>query len=207
MQVSESEDVEYYEDALSNHTISKEVKDIQRRKLRTVTFTSEVFQTLVHDETTVYLSNPVSLSTPGTVKGTTQSFIANVNNENLAQEFDSHVTFNIPRDNSPQAGGLLPIATGNWGCGSRLKGDPQLKLVIQWLAASLAGVPKLVYYTTGNPSLSKLDTVSRVLMDRHWSVGDLAAATLRFALYAIEEQTGGKNTLFEEIIGMEKPSP
>ncbi|XP_006566150.2 uncharacterized protein LOC408282 isoform X6 [Apis mellifera] len=62
----------------------------------------------------------------------------------------------IPRDGSPQTGGLLSIATGNWGCGSRLKGDPQLKLVIQWLAASLAGVPKLIYYTTGNPSLSKI---------------------------------------------------
>ncbi|XP_076175326.1 uncharacterized protein LOC143150746 isoform X1 [Ptiloglossa arizonensis] len=193
--VSESEGVEYYEDALNNHTISKEVKDIQRRKLRTVTFTSEVFQTLVDDETTVYLSNPVSLSASGTVM------------ENLAQEFESHVTFNIPRDSSPQAGGLLPVATGNWGCGSRLKGDPQLKLVIQWLAASLAGVPKLMYYTAGNPSLSKLDTVSRVLMDRHWSVGDLAAATLRFALQTIEERIEGRNTLFEEIIGMDKPSP
>lgn len=113
----------------------------------------------------------------------------------------------IPRDGSPQTGGLLSIATGNWGCGSRLKGDPQLKLVIQWLAASLAGVPKLIYYTTGNPSLSKLDTISRVLMDRHWSVGDLAAATLRFALHIIEERTEGRNTLFEEIIGMDKPSP
>ncbi|CAL7942883.1 unnamed protein product [Xylocopa violacea] len=113
----------------------------------------------------------------------------------------------IPRDSNPQIGGLLSIATGNWGCGSRLKGDPQLKLVIQWLAASLAGVPKLIYYTTGNPRLSKLDTVSRVLMDRHWSVGDLAAATLRFALHTIEERTEGRNTLFEEIIGMDKPSP
>ncbi|XP_043263876.1 uncharacterized protein LOC122404047 isoform X3 [Colletes gigas] len=193
--VSESEDVEYYEDALSNHTISKEVKDIQRRKLRTVTFTSEVFQTLVDDETTVYLSNPVSLSTPGTVM------------ENLVQEFESHVTLNIPRDSSPQSGGLLAVATGNWGCGSRLRGDPQLKLVIQWLAASLAGVPKLVYYTAGNPNLSKLDTVSRVLMDRHWTVGDLAAATLRFALQTIEERIEGRNSLFEEIIGMDKPSP
>ncbi|KAK9299294.1 hypothetical protein QLX08_007647 [Tetragonisca angustula] len=113
----------------------------------------------------------------------------------------------IPRDGSPQTGGLLSVATGNWGCGSRLKGDPQLKLVIQWLAASLAGVPKLIYYTMGNPSLSKLDTVSRVLMDRHWSVGDLAAATLRFALHIIEEKAEGRNTLFEEIIGMDKPSP
>ena len=88
-----------------------------------------------------------------------------------------------------------------------MKGDPQLKLVIQWLAASLAGVPKLIYYTTGNPNLTKLDTVTRVLMDRHWSVGDLAAATLRFALQTMEQRIEGRNTLFEEIIGMEKPSP
>lgn len=84
-QVSESEDVEYYEDALSNRTISKEVKDIQRRKLRTVTFTSEVFQTLVDDETTVFLSNPVSLSAPETVK------------DIPVQEIESHVTFNVSK--------------------------------------------------------------------------------------------------------------
>ncbi|KAG6796010.1 hypothetical protein HZU73_08649 [Apis mellifera caucasica] len=202
-----SEDIEYYEDALNNHIMSKEIKDIQRKKLRTITFTSEVFQTLVDDETTVYLSNPVSLTTSGPVneKNTTKSF--NIKNDKIIQQLESHITFNIPRDGSPQTGGLLSIATGNWGCGSRLKGDPQLKLVIQWLAASLAGVPKLIYYTTGNPSLSKLDTISRVLMDRHWSVGDLAAATLRFALHIIEERTEGRNTLFEEIIGMDKPSP
>lgn len=50
----------------------------------------------------------------------------------------------------------MSVATGNWGCGSRLSGDPQLKLVIQWLAASLAGVPRLIYYTAGNCSLSKV---------------------------------------------------
>lgn len=50
----------------------------------------------------------------------------------------------------------MSVATGNWGCGSRLSGDPQLKLVIQWLAASLAGVPRLIYYTAGNSSLSKV---------------------------------------------------
>ncbi|KAL6429299.1 hypothetical protein ACFW04_008186 [Cataglyphis niger] len=113
----------------------------------------------------------------------------------------------LPQENSPQGGDLLPIATGNWGCGTRLKGDPQLKLVIQWLASSLAGAPRLIYYTSGNPSLSKLDTVSRVLMDRRWSVGDLAAATLKYAGQIIEEQTEGRNSLFEEIIGMDKPSP
>jgi len=53
----------------------------------------------------------------------------------------------------------------------------------------------------------QLDTVTRVLMDRRWSVGDLAAATLRYAVQTIEERVEGKNTLFEEIIGMDKPSP
>lgn len=93
-----SEDVEYYEDALSNHTMSKEVKDIQRKKLRTVTFTSEVFQTLVDDETTVYLSNPTSsLSTSGSVKeiNATQSF--NIRNDKIARQFESNITFNVSK--------------------------------------------------------------------------------------------------------------
>jgi poly(ADP-ribose) glycohydrolase len=29
------------------------------------------------------------------------------------------------------------IITGNWGCGV-FRGDPQIKLIIQWIAASLA---------------------------------------------------------------------
>ncbi|XP_070531013.1 uncharacterized protein [Cardiocondyla obscurior] len=113
----------------------------------------------------------------------------------------------LPHENSPHGGGLLPVATGNWGCGTRLKGDPQLKLVIQWLASSLAGTPRLIYYTSGNPGLSKLDTVSRVLIDRRWSVGDLAAATLKHSMHAIEEREEGKKSLFEEIIGMDKSGP
>ncbi|XP_011496990.1 PREDICTED: uncharacterized protein LOC105361492 [Ceratosolen solmsi marchali] len=112
----------------------------------------------------------------------------------------------ISRESSPQIGDLLPVATGNWGCGSRLKGDPQLKLIVQWLAASIAGVPRLIYYTFSHSKLTKLDTVSRVLTDRQWSVGDLAAATLRFSLQTIEETLEGSNSLFEELIGIDKPS-
>lgn len=66
------------------------------------------------------------------------------------------VFLQIPGDISPQEGGLKLISTGNWGCGSRLKGDPQLKLVVQWLSASLAGVPRLIYYTCGHSNLSKV---------------------------------------------------
>lgn len=55
IQVSESEGVDRYEDASCE--MVKEAKDSQRRKLWAVTFTSEVFQTLVDDQTTVYLSS------------------------------------------------------------------------------------------------------------------------------------------------------
>lgn len=47
-------------------------------------------------------------------------------------------------------------ATGNWGCGRISQGDVQLKLVIQWMAASLAGVPVLIYNTSGHEKLTKV---------------------------------------------------
>jgi len=50
---------------------------------------------------------------------------------------------------------VRPVATGNWGCG-RLRGDPQLKLLIQWMAASVAGSPCLQYYTCANEKLGKV---------------------------------------------------
>jgi poly(ADP-ribose) glycohydrolase len=58
---------------------------------------------------------------------------------------------------------LRSVATGSWGCGGQQAGDPQFKVVIQWLAASVACVPTLIYYTCAKESLSKLDTLARVL--------------------------------------------
>lgn len=54
--MSESEGVDRYEDASCE--MVREAKDAQRRKLWAVTCTSEVFQTLVDDHTTVRLSTP-----------------------------------------------------------------------------------------------------------------------------------------------------
>ncbi|CAH1104562.1 unnamed protein product [Psylliodes chrysocephalus] len=99
--------------------------------------------------------------------------------------------------------GLRPISTGNWGCGSSHKGDVQLKVVIQWMAASVAGVPALIYCTYGHQQLAKLDTVCRILIDRKWSVKDLAEATLRYSNRVIQgKELSG--TLFEELIGMDR---
>ncbi len=46
------------------------------------------------------------------------------------------------------------FATGNWGCGI-FGGDPQMKAVIQWLAASVAG-KTVVYCPFDNPELERL---------------------------------------------------
>ena len=61
--------------------------------------------------------------------------------------------------------GSLPIITGNWGCGSALCGDPQLKSMIQWMAASRSGAPCVIYYTSGDSSIVKVSQHSRVALD------------------------------------------
>ncbi|XP_046604550.1 uncharacterized protein LOC124297494 isoform X1 [Neodiprion virginianus] len=224
--VSEGEYHTNYEDALSEDpSIAKDVRSSQRRKLWVISFTSEVRQTLVDDKATISLPlnvvAEINMDKPMNEEGKlAENYQIECVSQSLGQESSTQEAMkvlpgskiatpviDVPRESSSQAGGLLPVVTGNWGCGSRLKGDHQLKLVIQWLAASLAGVPRLIYYTSGHPSLSKLDTVSRVLVDRHWTVGDLATATLRFAVKTIEERIEGRNSLFEELIGMDKPSP
>ena len=48
----------------------------------------------------------------------------------------------------------LPVATGNWGCGA-FEGDPELKLVLQWIAASAEG-RALRYCTFADPRLDGL---------------------------------------------------
>ncbi|XP_011550648.3 uncharacterized protein LOC105382460 isoform X1 [Plutella xylostella] len=102
-------------------------------------------------------------------------------------------------------GSSRPVATGNWGCGRRLQGHPQLKMLVQWLAASVAGVPALIYYTYGNEKLFKLDTLVRVLVDRKWTVGQLARAMLKYARRKLHDPCApDSQTLFDELIGIEK---
>lgn len=104
---------------------------------------------------------------------------------------------------------LRPVATGNWGCGDTRRGDVQLKMVIQWMAASVAGLPYLIYYTAGSEKLSKLDTICRILKDRKWTVGELAAATLSHAKDILEDPLYYNNdrsysSFFDKLIGLER---
>ncbi|XP_042215967.1 uncharacterized protein LOC121862087 isoform X2 [Homarus americanus] len=121
-----------------------------------------------------------------------------------------------------------PVVTGNWGCGS-LRGDHQLKAMLQWAAASKAGSPKLIYYTYGDQNTVKLDIVCRLLGDRGWRVGDLVATLLRYSESRLDswrrretELTESADsslpeshryrspsldslTLFDELIGADRP--
>ncbi|KAK6633241.1 hypothetical protein RUM44_003842 [Polyplax serrata] len=99
----------------------------------------------------------------------------------------------------PNKSGQRPVATGNWGCGSCLGGDPQIKLTIQWLAASYTGLPNLIYYTCSHHRLVKLDTVRRVLLDRGWTVGQLTTLLLQYAEKTLQDAHFSSN-LFDVLI-------
>uniref|UniRef100_A0A146LEU2 poly(ADP-ribose) glycohydrolase n=1 Tax=Lygus hesperus TaxID=30085 RepID=A0A146LEU2_LYGHE len=99
---------------------------------------------------------------------------------------------------------IMPLATYNWGCSSR-KGEPQLKLLIQWLAASVALLPHILYFTAENSELNKLDTVCRVLLDRQWSVGELITSVLKYCEQKIfQPDDHDALDLFEQIIGIDE---
>ncbi|KAF3795073.1 Poly(ADP-ribose) glycohydrolase 1 [Nymphaea thermarum] len=66
----------------------------------------------------------------------------------------------------------IGIATGNWGCGA-FGGDPELKCMIQWLAASQARRPFVLYYTFSEPTLQRLEQVTEWILSHNWTVGDL----------------------------------
>ncbi|KAK4354846.1 hypothetical protein RND71_027040 [Anisodus tanguticus] len=66
----------------------------------------------------------------------------------------------------------IGVVTGNWGCGA-FGGDPQLKAMLQWIAASQALRPFILYYTFGVEELQMLGQVSQWIVSHQWTVGEL----------------------------------
>lgn len=59
------------------------------------------------------------------------------------------------------------IITGNWGCGD-FGGDPQLKFIIQWIAASLSLRKNLTYCTYNDPMLKiEIEEIIHLLRPYH----------------------------------------
>lgn len=50
----------------------------------------------------------------------------------------------------------------------------------------------------------KLDTICRVLLDRKWTVGELAAATLLHAKDILDDPFDQEQCFFEKLIGLER---
>ncbi|KAG0590950.1 hypothetical protein KC19_1G138600 [Ceratodon purpureus] len=68
--------------------------------------------------------------------------------------------------------GSLGIATGNWGCGA-FGGNLELKSMLQWLAASQAGRPYVLYFSFQNPAAQRLQEVTDWILREGWLVGEL----------------------------------
>lgn len=79
------------------------------------------------------------------------------------------------------------IVTGNWGCGV-FGGDPQIKSIIQWVAASQASRPFVSYYTFRQPKVQNLDQVVEWIVSQNWTVGDLWK---RLSEYCWKRANGG----------------
>lgn len=82
----------------------------------------------------------------------------------------------------------IGIATGNWGCGA-FGGDPQVKTVIQWLAASQAQRPYISYYTFRLEAFRNLNQVTRWVLSQKWTVGDLWSILVEYSTQRFNGQT------------------
>ncbi|XP_010522257.1 PREDICTED: probable poly(ADP-ribose) glycohydrolase 2 isoform X2 [Tarenaya hassleriana] len=80
------------------------------------------------------------------------------------------------------------VATGNWGCGA-YGGDPELKSMLQWLAASEAKRPFMSYYTFGFESLHNLNQVIEWILSNEWTVGDLWNKLVEYSNQRLTRET------------------
>ncbi|KAJ6841344.1 putative poly(ADP-ribose) glycohydrolase 1 [Iris pallida] len=98
---------------------------------------------------------------------------------------DYHTNYEICHEN-------IGIATGNWGCGA-FGGDPEIKSIIQWLAASQALRPFIHYYTFGEASMQRMEEVTRWILLHGWTVGDLWSMLVE---YSSQRLNGNSNLWF-----------
>ncbi|KAJ6741371.1 POLY(ADP-RIBOSE) GLYCOHYDROLASE 1-LIKE ISOFORM X1 [Salix purpurea] len=82
----------------------------------------------------------------------------------------------------------IGIATGNWGCGA-FGGDPEIKTIVQWLAASQALRPSVSYYTCGLKSLQNLNQLSQWISLHGWTVGDLWNMLVEYSSQRFNRET------------------
>eukprot|EP00271_Cylindrocystis_brebissonii_P022072 TRINITY_DN827_c0_g1_i5.p1 TRINITY_DN827_c0_g1~~TRINITY_DN827_c0_g1_i5.p1 ORF type:complete len:690 (+),score=111.14 TRINITY_DN827_c0_g1_i5:52-2121(+) len=79
------------------------------------------------------------------------------------------------------------VATGNWGCGA-FGGNLQLKSLLQWMAASQAGRPFVLYYPFGDANAARLQEITAWVSREGWTVGDLWAAVCEYGQSQVQSK-------------------
>ncbi|KAK4834071.1 hypothetical protein QYF36_016343 [Acer negundo] len=82
----------------------------------------------------------------------------------------------------------IGVVTGNWGCGA-FGGDPELKSIIQWLAASQALRPFISYYKFGIKESQYLDQVTQWILLHKWTVGELWNIMVEYSSQRLKGET------------------
>mmetsp|Transcript_40586 Transcript_40586/g.83008 ORF Transcript_40586/g.83008 Transcript_40586/m.83008 type:complete len:473 (+) Transcript_40586:92-1510(+) len=85
--------------------------------------------------------------------------------------------------NTPAA--AAGVATGNWGCGM-FGGDPQLKSVVQWMACSVAGRPKMAYCAFKDTRVAGFPELVAAVKEKSVTVGGLLKVLTSEAFVAAE---------------------
>ena len=93
------------------------------------------------------------------------------------------------------------VATGNWGCGA-FGGNPQLKCLLQWISASEAGCPRMVYYTFHEASMGDLHSVVNRIQELGWTVGELYTHVEQMCDMIRQENMD--KSIFDYILGIDR---
>ncbi|KFK31175.1 hypothetical protein AALP_AA6G078700 [Arabis alpina] len=83
----------------------------------------------------------------------------------------------------------IGVATGNWGCGV-FGGDPELKIMLQWLAVSQSKRSFMSYYTFGLQSLQNTNQVIERVAMQELTVGDLWSKIVEYSEERVIRRTG-----------------
>ena len=93
-------------------------------------------------------------------------------------------------EESKENDGKLWIATGNWGCGV-FGGDIELKCIIQWIAASLAG-RKIKYFGFGDKGCLNIESFVEIMRRNKVTVGMLWKCLCQYSEY--RQKSGGNKS-------------
>ncbi|KAJ4816318.1 hypothetical protein LUZ62_028884 [Rhynchospora pubera] len=86
------------------------------------------------------------------------------------------------------ANALVGIATGNWEC-REFGGNPQIRFMIQWIAASQSNRPFIHYYTDYAISMERAEQAIEWIVNKKWNVGDLWTKVVDYSSRKLEGET------------------